>query len=163
MNSRQIGFLGPRGTFTEAALLSQTDLLAADRVEFPSMPDVLDAVATGKVDAGFVALENALEGSVTSTLDGLIFDHDLVIQREVVLPIHHALLARPGVRLEDVTTWLSIREALAQCRDFRRDHLSHVTELLTTSTAAAAAQVAENADSNWAAVAPALAASVYGL
>ncbi len=158
-----IGYLGPKGTFTEAALLSETDLASARLVEFASMPEVLDAVASGEVAAGFLALENALEGSVTPTLDGLIFDHDLLIQREVAVPIHHALLARPGTKLEQVSILLSIREALAQCRTFRRQQLPHVEELLTTSTAAAAAQVAREVDGKWAAIAPERAGEVYGL
>ncbi len=161
--TRRVAFLGPRGTFTEAALLSQPDLANAELVECPTMPDILDAVGNGVVDAGFLALENALEGSVTSTLDGLIFDHDLLIQREVVSAIHHALLVRPGVTLETVTAVLSIREALAQCRVYHREHLGGTEEILTTSTAAAAAQVSENLDSHWAAIAPARAGAVYGL
>ena len=60
------------------------------------MPDVLDAVERGEVDLGFVPIENSIEGTVNLTQDALAFDHELLIQREVVLDIEHCLLARPG-------------------------------------------------------------------
>ena len=60
------------------------------------MPDVLDAVSAGEADAGFVPIENSIEGMVNFTLDALAFDHELLIVREVVLDIHLCLAARPG-------------------------------------------------------------------
>ena len=52
-----------------------------------SIPDVLAATASGEIDVGFVAIENAIEGSVNVTLDMLAFETDLLIQREVVIPV----------------------------------------------------------------------------
>jgi prephenate dehydratase len=94
--STKIGFLGPLGTFTEQALKSQPDLSAAEHLLFRTMPDVLDAVESGEVDLGFVAIENSIEGMVNLTQDELAFSHELLIQREVVLDIEHCLLAKPG-------------------------------------------------------------------
>ena len=81
----RVGFMGPHGTFTEQALLSQPDLAAADTRPFDSIPDVLNGLVTGEVDLGFVPIENAIEGAVNVTQDALAFDLDLRIQREVVL------------------------------------------------------------------------------
>ena len=61
---RRVGFLGPAGTFTEQALLTQADLSAAELEELPSIPDVLAATGNGDVDVGFVALENSIEGAM---------------------------------------------------------------------------------------------------
>ena len=98
-----VAYLGPAGTFTEEALLTQPDLAAAElRAARRPSPTVLDAVAGGEVDLGFVPIENAIEGTVNATLDGLVFDVDLLIQREVVLDIHLHLLARPGTELADI-------------------------------------------------------------
>ncbi|MEP7202919.1 MAG: prephenate dehydratase domain-containing protein, partial [Ilumatobacteraceae bacterium] len=94
-STTRVGFLGPLGTFTEQALKSQLDLAAAEHVLFRTMPDVLDAVETGEVDFGFVAIENSIEGTVNLTQDELAFSHELLIQREVVLDIEHCLLAKP--------------------------------------------------------------------
>jgi prephenate dehydratase len=59
--------------------------------------NVLSAAEDGKVDYAFLALENAIEGTVNITQDALAFDSDLLIQREIVLDIEHCLLARKGV------------------------------------------------------------------
>src|SRR5688572_9543300 len=93
---QRVGFLGPLGTFTEQAVKSQPDLAAAEHVLYRTMPDVLDAVETGQVDLGFVAIENSIEGAVNLTQDELVFNHDLLIQGEVVLDIEHCILGKPG-------------------------------------------------------------------
>ena len=97
-----IAFFGPQGTFTEEALLTQPDYAAAALEPAPTIAEVLDAVAAGQVDLGFVPIENAIEGTVNATLDALIFDFDLLIQREVVLDMHLHLMAPPGTELSDV-------------------------------------------------------------
>ena len=61
-------------------------------------------------------IENALEGTVSATIDGLVFAHDLVILQEIVLPIHLHLLARPGIALAQVKSVRSYVHALAQVR-----------------------------------------------
>jgi prephenate dehydratase len=60
------------------------------------MADVLRAAETGEVDLGFVAIENSIEGTVNVTSDTLAFDVDLLIQREVVIPVQQHLMAWPG-------------------------------------------------------------------
>ena len=96
---------GRRGTFTEQALLTQPDLADAELVDCRTMPDVLEAVEAGEVDLGFVPIENSIEGTVNLTQDALAFNHELLIQREVVLDIEHCLMARPGTTLADVKRW----------------------------------------------------------
>ena len=98
-----VAFFGPSGTFTEEALLTQPDLSAAALTPRASIDEVFEAVASGEVDRGFVPLENAIEGTVNATMDGLIFGEDLYIEREVVLDIHLQLMAKPGTRLDQVT------------------------------------------------------------
>src|ERR1700736_6877654 len=99
---RRVGFLGPPGTFSEEALLSQPDLAAAEVVALPSFPDVLAAVSDGRIELGFLALENSIEGTVNANLDALVFEQELLIVREVVLTIQQNLLAPPGPRLAEV-------------------------------------------------------------
>jgi prephenate dehydratase len=161
---KRIGFLGPEGTFTEQALLSQPVLAAHELVALPSIPDVLLAVESGQVDLGFVGIENSIEGAVTVTVDTLGFETDLLIQGEVVMGVQMNLLAPSGVGVGDVRRVLSIPVATAQCRGFIQRELPGVTSVATSSTAEAAMLVAgaEN-DGHTAAVAPAVAAKVYGL
>ena len=167
MTSKQrIGFFGPFGTFTEQALLTQADLASAELVPFRSVPDVLDAVTRGDVDAGFVPIENSIEGTVNFTQDALIFDYELLIQREVVLDIEHCLLAAPGTALADVKTVLSIPVATAQCSAWLRNTIPNADVQAANSTADAARLVGERSaagEKGLAALAPANAAALYGL
>jgi prephenate dehydratase len=160
----RIGFLGPEGTFTEQALLSEPDLAALELVALPSIPEVLNAVHDGRVDRGFVAVENSIEGAVTVTVDNLAFETDLLIQREVVMGVQMNLLAPGGVALADVRRVLSIPVATAQCRSFLRRELPSAISVATASTAEAAQLVAgREHDGQTAAIAPSVAAKVYGL
>ena len=158
----RIGYFGPAGTFTEQALLTQPDLAGAAREPFGTVPDVLDAVSAGRVDRGFVPIENSIEGTVNFTQDALVFDHDLLIQREVVLDIEHCLLARPGVALADVEAVLSIPVATAQCHSYLRRELPRADVRAANSTAEAARLVAGD-PRPLAAIAPANAAAHHGL
>ena len=162
----RIGFFGPHGTFTEQALLSQPDLAAAELVPYRTVPDVLDAVASGEVDAGFVPIENSIEGTVNFTQDALIFDYSLLIQREVVLDIEHCLLGAPGATLSGVREIHSIPVATAQCAAWLRSNAGSADVLAANSTADAARLVGEKVAAgavDVAAVAPANAAALYGL
>jgi prephenate dehydratase len=160
---QRVAFLGPFGTFTEQALRTLPDLAAGELLACRTVPDVLDAVSNGHVDAGFVPIENSIEGMVNFTLDALAFDHDLLITGEVVLDIHLCLAARPGVRFEDVKEILSIPVATAQCHRFLREHLPEADVRNAASTAAAAQQTSEDPAPNLAAIAPRVAAERYGL
>ena len=159
----RVGFLGPLGTFTEQALKTQPDLAAAEHLLFRTMPDVLDAVESGEVDLGFVAIENSIEGTVNLTQDELAFAHDLLIQREVVLDIEHCLMAKPGTALADVKAVLSIPVASAQCHAYLRTHVGQADLRAANSTAEAARIVAEDLGPGMAAVAPRSSAELYGL
>lgn len=159
----RIGFLGPRGTFTEQALLTQADLASGELVPYPTMADVLRATETGEVDLGFVAIENSIEGTVNVTSDTLAFDVDVLIQREVVIPIQQHLMALPGATLAGIEFVASIPHATAQCRGFLQRELPDVVTQAANSTAEAAQRVAERGEANVAAIGNELAAQLYGL
>jgi prephenate dehydratase len=160
---QRIAFLGPPGTFTEEALLGEPDLYGADVVAMPTIGDVLAATHDRVVDAGFVPIENSIEGTVSATLDHLVFDADLLVQREVVLDIHLHLLAAPGTSLGDVRRVVSFPHASAQCRAFLQRELPDAEIVASNSTAEAARIVGEERPASTAALAPALAAKLYGL
>jgi prephenate dehydratase len=158
-----VAYLGPAGTFTEEALLAEPDLAAAALAAKTTIAEVLEAVAGGSADVGFVPLENAIDGSVRDTLDALVFDFDLRIQREVVLDIHLHLMAPPGTHLADVRRIVSIPIALAQCRGTLARDFPGAQLAAANSTAEAASELGEHPEKGTAAVAPRLAAELYGL
>jgi prephenate dehydratase len=162
---RQIAYLGPRGTFSEEALLGETDLAGAELVATATIPDAIQLVSTGGVDAAFVPFENSIEGSVNLTLDQLVFDVDLYIQREVVLEVHMDLLARPGETLDSIDRVLSFPFATAQVRGYLSTHIGDAAIEATNSTADGARQLGDPSfdGQHVAAVAPPLTAKIYGL
>jgi len=163
LTSLKVGYLGPAGTFTESALLTQTDLAEAEHVLFRSHSDVLHNTSAGVVDFGFCAIENAIEGTVNVVQDTLAFDSELMIQREVVIPITMNLLVKSGTSLQEIQKVISYPHALAQVRSFLRDALPDAELEAANSTAHAAQMLADSSSSNIAAVGTSLAADKYGL
>lgn len=159
----RIAFLGPPGTFGEEALLTQDDYAAGELVPLPSHAEIITATERGEIDLGFVGFENSIEGSVRSVLDHLIFETDLLIQREVVLPITQNLLAPPGTALADVRRIVSFPDAMEQCREFFARELPDAELVAANSTAEAVQLVAHDKPAATAALGTALAARLYGL
>jgi len=159
----RVGYLGPPGTFAEEALLGQRDLAEGTTVPLRTVPEVLTAVERGDVDVGLVPLENSIDGTVTVTLDTLAFDTDLLVQREIDLPISLHLCAKPGTRLADVTTVVSHPSPFGQCRTWLARKLANADLEAANSTAEAARRVAESSRSDLASIGTAHAARLYGL
>jgi len=154
-------YLGPEGTFSEAALRSLPAAQGVERVPCVSVADALDAVRRGEVAAALVPLENSVEGSVSETLDELATGDLLQIVREVQLTVSFALLVQAGTTLADVSTVTTIPHAEAQVRNWLRSALPAAKFIAASSTADGARAVAAGeAD---AAVAAPLAAEKYRL
>lgn len=134
-----IAYLGPQGTFTEAALRRLPQAASAQLRPLRSVPEAMDEVRSRACAGALVPIENSVEGSVPVTLDSLVRDTPLVITAEVVLPVSFVLAGRTGT---PVTTIASHPHALAQCRRFLHDKHPDATTVEALSTAAAAAEVA---------------------
>ena len=161
MTAVSIAYLGPRGTFTEEALRAMAVSEGAELVPHATAEAVLDAVRSGESSRGLVAIENSIEGGVTATLDNLASGEPLVIVDEVVIRVRFALLARPGTTLERVRRIATHSVAAAQCRAWVQTTLPTAEVVPVSSNAAGAQSVAEGTYD--AALAPAIAADVYGL
>ncbi|HVM28394.1 MAG TPA: prephenate dehydratase [Mycobacteriales bacterium] len=157
----RFGYLGPAGTFTEAALRTLPAAGRADLHPYASVAAALEAVRAGDTDGAMVPLENSVEGSVATTLDELASGDPLQITREVLLPVRFALLARRGTGLHEVRTVATHPHAEAQCRRWLREVLPEASVVLAPSTADAAREVA--AGRHDAALAAPVAAAHYGL
>ena len=133
--AKRIAYLGPQGTFTEDAALLHDK--TAQLIPFPSIPAVAVAVASGMAEEGVVAIENSLEGSVTDTLDLLIHESGVFIRKELVLPIEHYLLVKPGTEAGGVKVLYSHPQALGQCRNVIERCFPKVNVVAALSNAAA--------------------------
>jgi len=137
--SKRIAYLGPPGTFSEEAALKYDE--KAQLLPFSSIPAVAAAVDTSIAEEGVVAIENSLEGSVTDTLDLLIHESKLLIRQELVLPVEHHLLVKPGTEALELKVIFSHPQALAQCRHFLERCFPQAEMVAALSTAAAVEQM----------------------
>ena len=153
-------YLGPAGTFTEAAL---TPLLkSGDSAEPASnVTAALEAVRQGSADYALVPIENSVEGVVARTLDELAVGEPLMIIGENVLQVSFALMVKPGGSIKEIRRVATHPHAEAQCREYIAKNMPHAEVVMTNSTAAGAESVAKgDADG---AIAAEIAAKHYGL
>src|SRR5436190_4424219 len=104
-----------------------------------------------------------IEGSLSVTLDTLAFDSELLVQREIDLPVSLNLCAPAGVGLSDIRTVVSFPHAIAQCRGWLAQKLAAAETRASHSTSDAAREVARSKRRDLAAICNALAAALYGL
>lgn len=122
--------------------------------------DVFSAVIQGDADEAMIPVENSIAGRVAD-IHYLLPDSGLHINAEHFLPIRFFLMARKGAKLEQIKRARSHIMGLGQCRNFLRKH--EIDAVTAADTAGAAREVSESVDENLAAIAPELAAEVYGL
>jgi len=158
----RIAYLGPAGTFTEDALGEALPDGGFEVLRTATIPDAILAVERGEADRALVPIENSLEGSVRPTLDTLAFDVGAVTivgEHDYRVRVH--LIAREGVRVEEIEAVLSHPQPLAQCARFLREALPE-TELRSVSSTAAAVRMVSESTRPWAALGARAAASLYG-
>ncbi|MEK9675048.1 MAG: prephenate dehydratase [Chloroflexota bacterium] len=142
--SKKIAFLGPEGTYTdEAAYFYAPD---GDRVPYATLSQITQAVESGEVEEAVVPIENSLAGTIIEIVDFLLNSKKTQIKGEILLPIDHCLIARPGVAISDIRVVKSKQEALDQCRVFLSNELRFAEQLATTSTAAAVTNLKDDDD-----------------
>ncbi|TVU58278.1 prephenate dehydratase [Paenarthrobacter nitroguajacolicus] len=157
-------FLGPEGTFTEAALMQVPGAADATRIPCTNVNTALERVRVGEADAAMVPIENSVEGGVTATLDAIATGQELRIIREALVPITFVLVARPGVELSDIKRISTHGHAWAQCRLWVDEHLPNADYVPGSSTAASAMGLLdEDAHYEAAICAPLIAAEQPGL
>ncbi len=157
--TKRLAYFGPAGTFTEAAALRYDP--DAQLLPFASIAAVAAAVDAGMTEEGVVPIENSLEGAVTDTLDLLIHESQLSIRHELVIPIEHCLLVKPGHSAEQVTAVYSHPQALGQCRRFIERCFPKAQAVAALSTAVAVEEMLQS-QSPAAAISTARAAELYG-
>lgn len=158
--AKRVAFLGPAGTYTEeAAILHAPE---AERVPCPSLPDVVAAVDSARVDEAVGPIENSIAGSINDIVDALIGAQAARIIGELLLPIDVCLIAPEGTRIADIRRVRSKAEALGQCRRFLAAQLPGATLEPYDSTAGAVVSLAGE-DGSVAALGPRRAAELNGM
>lgn len=155
----QVAYLGPEGTFTQAASIKHFGH-AAVCVPQATIDTVFAQVASGECHYGVVPVENSTEGMVSHTLDSFI-DSPLKISGEVEMRIAHHLLAARGTTAADITRICAHQQALAQCRNWLDRHWPNVERMAVSSNGEAARMAAQ--EPGVAAVAGDMAADLYEL
>jgi len=154
-----VSFQGEPGAYSQEAIFA---LLGHHVATTPCLGfrGAFDAVHQGRAKAALLPVENSTTGSIHEVWD-LMLTHDLLVVGELILPVHHALLAIPGTAIADITSVMSHPQALYQCEAWIGSHGWRAEP--GTDTAGSARRVAELGDRTRAAIASPLAAAHYGL
>lgn len=157
--ANQVAFQGIPGAYSEQAV-RQYFGDGANVVPCPTLTDLFETIQSGQVQYAVLPIENALAGAVSQAYE-LLMDSDLRIQADVIVHVHHALLAPIGSKLEDLKYARSHPQALAQCENFlKRNGLKPIPWF---DTAGAARDLASEPVEETAAIASELAGQLYKL
>ncbi len=154
----KIAYLGPEGTFTQAAALKHFGN-SVDTVALSCIPDVFSAVQAGHADFGLVPVENSTEGVISHTLD-MFIQSDLKVCGEVEVRIHHQL-ANLSKDPSDISKIYSHQQSFAQCRNWLDRNFPSIERIPVNSNAEAARIAAQ--DNHAAAICGVQAAEIFGL
>jgi len=159
----RVGYLGPRGTFSEEALLASAAEEAVEAVPLATIYDTVMALRRGDVRWAIVPIENSLDGSISLTLDLLAGEaSDVKIVGEALLRISHSLIAAEMLALEEIETVVTHPQVPGQCTRLLRGELPHARVLPASSTAEAVRAVTLGGARRQAALGTVLAARIYG-
>lgn len=151
---RRYSFLGPAGTFTEAALRQVPEAQGQEWAPVANIGEALNDVITGASDAAMIAIENSVDGGVTVAQDALATIPGLQIIGEYLVPVRFVLVAKRGTRLENIGVVAGHPVAYGQCRRWLDDQLPRHRHLPATSNVQAAADLFDEGKGADAAIAP---------
>ncbi|WP_204465120.1 prephenate dehydratase [Shouchella xiaoxiensis] len=160
---KKIGYLGPRGTFTEIA--AKQAFPEDELIPIRSIPKVIDHAFSKTIDYAVVPIENAIEGTVNVTLDYLIHQKPMPIVASLSIGINQHLLMSPSKNVETYIPRkiLSHPQAIAQCHRYLQMHYPEVEIEYADSTGQAAAWLAQHSNEDVCVIANEQAAKTYGL
>jgi prephenate dehydratase len=140
---RTYSYLGPRGTFTEAALAQVPEAQGQNWRSVNNVGEALGDVIAGRSDGAVIAIENSIEGGVSVAQDALATMPGLRIVGEYLVPVNFVLVARRGTKLEDVKVVNAHPVAYAQCHSWMDATLPDHGHIPATSNVAAASALFE--------------------
>lgn len=159
MSAQRLGFLGPAGTYSEEAAIAYDPRL--ERVMYPTISQVTQAVDDGAVSQAIVPIENSLQGAVPEVLDFLIRTSRTRIVQELALRIRNCLVVKRGTGRDAVRRIYSHPQPLGQCRRYLARNFPNIEPVASLSTASAVSDML-GSEIPAAAIAPRRAAELYG-
>lgn len=151
---RTYSYLGPAGTFTEAALAQVPEARGHDWRPVFNVGEALDDVIQGRSDAAMIAIENSVDGGVSTTQDALATIPGLRIVGEYLVPVNFVLVARPGTALAEVSLIAAHPVAYAQCLQWLTAALPEHAHIPAASNVASALGLLDGTSDADAAIAP---------
>ena len=151
---RTYSYLGPAGTFTEAALAQVPEAREQIWKSVHNVAEALADVVEGRADAAMIAIENSVDGGVSTAQDALATVPGLRIVGEYLVPVSFVLVGRPGARLEDVSVVAAHPVAYAQCLQWLGRELPAHAHLPASSNVASALGLLDGTSDADAAIAP---------
>jgi len=142
---KKVGFLGPKGTFSDEAYKIYYKNKEIEPVEYMTINDAIFALEKEKIQEVIVPIENSIEGPVSATLD-MISTSNLNIISEIIIPIKLNLMARFGVEKQEIKTIYTHPQPVGQCRNYLNKNFNNVNIVYTDSTTLGAKLVLESND-----------------
>lgn len=166
INTQNIVYLGPEGSYTEIAaenLIKKENFSSFNKTLKSSILQVIEAIDNNSGNIGVVPIENSIEGIVRETVDNLVKTTSRVmITGEIVVPISHCLISK-SKSIANIDKILSKPEAIAQCQYFIASNLKEDVEKIATSSTSEAVKQLVDLPENYAAIGTSKAAEIYGI
>lgn len=164
---KKIVYLGPDGSYCE---LAKNDFCRTAGYEnilqeyFPTVKKIIECVDKNPDIAGVIPIENSIEGIVRETMDNLltVSDENLKISAETIIPVNHCLISKSS-DLTKIKKVISHPQALAQCQNYLQKNFGTAVEQIEKSSTSKAASELCNLGTEYAAIANAGSAKLYGL
>ncbi|ANG84262.1 prephenate dehydratase [Microbacterium aurantiacum] len=151
---RTYSYLGPAGTFTEAALAQVPEARGGVWKSVRNVAEALEDVVEGRSDAAMIAIENSVDGGVSTAQDALATMPGVRIVGEYLVPVRFVLVGRPGATLDDVSLVAAHPVAYAQCLRWLGRALPAHAHLPAASNVASALELLDGTSGADAAISP---------
>ncbi len=136
-----LGFLGPKGTFSyEVAKKYAND---SELKEYRTITEIIIGLKDNEIEEAIVPIENSIQGGVTETIDALIENDKIFVNKEIIVKINHCLMANKKYELNEIKEIYSHPQALAQCRKYIEKNLKNAYINQVSSTALAAKEISK--------------------
>ena len=137
----KIGFLGPKGTFSyEVAKSYSSD---SKLKEYRTITETVIGLKNDEIEEAIVPIENSIQGGVTETIDALIENDEIFVNKEIIVKINQHLMANRKYELNEIKEIYSHPQAIAQCRKYIEKNLKNIRINQVSSTALAAKEISQ--------------------